>query len=158
MPGEPLVDPSKLDFSKPLHERASIEKFVPHRGAMLLVDAVLSVDPPQNLIVGYKDCRFDEFWTSGHFPGNPILPGVLVTEALAQLALLYIKLAVPDDRKLWVLTGLDEARFRGMVRPGDRLVLAGRMLHLTHRGGRLMAQAFVGNRCVAEVRILAVPS
>ena len=158
MPGEPLIDPTKLDFSRPLFNRGAIEALVPHRGAMLLLDAVLSLDVPGRLAIGYRDCRDDEFWTAGHFPGNPLLPGVLIAEATAQLALVYNKTALPDlKNRLWVLAGLDQVRFRGMVRPGDRLVLAGRVLHLTPRGGRVYSQAYVGDKCIAEVEILAIP-
>ncbi|MBI2899452.1 MAG: beta-hydroxyacyl-ACP dehydratase [Planctomycetes bacterium] len=159
MPAERLIDPASVDFSRPILDRKGIEALVPHRDAMLLLDGVVTMDIPNALVVGYRDCRADEFWTAGHFPSNPILPGVLIAEASAQLALVYNKTALPDLKdRLWVLVGMNQARFRGMVRPGDRLVLAGKVLQLTRRGGRVYSQAYVGDKCIAEVEILAIPS
>lgn len=155
---EILLDPSTLDFSRPILDGAAIEEIIPHRGAMRLVDGVVHLDLQTGLAAGYKDCRADEFWAAGHFPGNPLLPGVVMAEAAAQLALIWYKTAVPEiGKKLIVLAGLDELRFRGGVRPGDRLILLGRVESATRRGGRFRGQGVVNGQVVFEGRITALP-
>lgn len=100
-----------------------IKALLPHRFPMLMVDRLIELDPGQRA-VGIKDVRADEPWCQGHFPGNPIMPGVLVAEALAQVAaLIYLADRREDAGSTVYLVGMDGMRFRQPVRPGDTLRL-----------------------------------
>jgi len=96
---------------------------LPHREPFLMVDELVSLAPGQGA-VGIKHVRADEDWARGHFPGNPILPGVLITEALAQVAaLVYLAGEHATPRSNCYLVGVDKMRYRRIVRPGDTLHL-----------------------------------
>jgi 3-hydroxyacyl-[acyl-carrier-protein] dehydratase len=158
VPSAPIVDPATLDFSRPRMRADELRKILPHRGGMALVDAVLTHDPGTQTIVGYRDVRGDEFWSDGHFPGNPLLPGVLMIEAAAQLSIVGYKLAVPQvGERLIVFGGVDDVRFRGAVRPGDRLILMARGTSLSTRLAKSECQAIVGDKIVFEGTVIGVP-
>jgi 3-hydroxyacyl-[acyl-carrier-protein] dehydratase len=104
-------------------ERDEILGLLPHRDPFLMVDRLVELDPGKRA-VGIKSVRDDEDWARGHFPGNPVLPGVLITEALAQVAALIFLASHRDRAGTTVyLVGIDKIRFRRVVRPGDELRL-----------------------------------
>jgi 3-hydroxyacyl-[acyl-carrier-protein] dehydratase len=106
-------------------DRDAILALLPHRDPFLMVDEMIEIEPGVRG-VGVKHVRADEDWARGHFPGNPILPGVLVTEALAQVAAI-VHLAAHAERAGSVrvyLVGVDRMRFRRVIRPGDVVHLA----------------------------------
>lgn len=159
VPPQPFIDLSSIDFAHPRYGLDEIRKLLPHRGAMAQLDAIVSVDVPTALAIGYKDVRADEFWSAGHFPGNPLLPGVVIVEAAAQLSVCLYKIAVPEvASSLIVFGGVDEARFRGAVRPGERLVLVAKGTALSRRMARCATQAIVGDRVVYEGTVLGIPT
>jgi 3-hydroxyacyl-[acyl-carrier-protein] dehydratase len=159
VPPVPLVDPATLDFEHPRLTGDDLRKVLPHRGGMALVDSVLSHDAATQTIVGYRDVRADEFWCDGHFPGNPLLPGVLMIEAAAQLSIVGYKLGVPQvGGRLIVFGGTDDVRFRGAVRPGDRLVLMARGLSLSTRLAKSHCQALVDGKIVFEGTVIGIPT
>jgi 3-hydroxyacyl-[acyl-carrier-protein] dehydratase len=159
VPSEPFVDLATLDFAHPRLATDEIRKILPHRGHMALLDAVLSVDVERKIVVGYKQVRSDEFWCDGHFPGNPLLPGVMMIEVGAQLAIVGYKLAVPAiAERLVLFGGVDEVRFRGAVRPGDRLVLLSKGTSLSTRLAKSAVQGFVGDKLVFECTVIGVPT
>src|SRR5207247_1212305 len=88
-PPQLMIDPDKLDFAHPLADLEAIRHVLPQRFEMEQLTAILWLDPAQKTIVAYKDVRPDEFWVRGHMPGFPLLPGVLMCEAAAQVASYY---------------------------------------------------------------------
>jgi 3-hydroxyacyl-[acyl-carrier-protein] dehydratase len=102
--------------------REAVEALLPHRGHMLQIDEIVTIEPGTRA-VARKHVRADEFWCAGHFPDNPILPGVLIAEALAQTAGLLFTSQEGNAGANVYLVGMDKLRFRRMVRPGDVLEL-----------------------------------
>ncbi|MCA9568472.1 MAG: 3-hydroxyacyl-ACP dehydratase FabZ [Myxococcales bacterium] len=102
--------------------REAVEALLPHRGHMLMVDEIVEIQPGERA-VARKYVRDDEFWCAGHFPGRPILPGVLMAEALAQTAALLFTSQEGKAGATVYLVGMEKMRFRRMVQPGDVLEL-----------------------------------
>ncbi len=138
-------------------DRGEIERVLPHRGSMVMVDVVCHLDRDGMLAVGRRDVGADEFWVSGHFPGNPLMPGVLLVEAAAQVCLICYKAGTPEIAgRLVVFGGIDRVRFRGAVRPGDRLYIIAKMLEQSRRGARAATQVVAGGKLVCEGEVLAI--
>ncbi len=134
-----------------------ILKILPHRPPFLLVDRILELDMEAKRIVGLKNVSMNEPFFVGHFPGDPIMPGVLILEAMAQVAGVMACLATPEYKKgdpVYFL-GLDKVRFRRVVRPGDSLVITVESLRAGSRVWKFAGQAHVGEELVAEAELLA---
>ena len=132
-----------------------IKQIIPHRAPFLFLDEVLECEVAKRTKAVWR-IREDLFCFKGHFPGNPILPGVLITEALAQAGAVAIR---QDDKykgRLAVFGGIDRVRFRGMVKPGDDLVLETEILRLSAMGGKGKVKATVDGKTVCEGEILFV--
>lgn len=125
-----------------------IQDLLPHRYPFLLVDRITDLIPGKQA-VGIKNVTVNEPFFQGHFPGNPIMPGVLIVEAMAQVGVVLLKLASPD--KLALFAGMDKIRFRRPVVPGDQLILTVEVLNFRKdRFGKMKAQAEVDGQLVAE--------
>lgn len=129
-----------------------IIKILPHRYPFLLVDRILEMDLEKGYILGQKNVTINESFFQGHFPEAPIMPGVLILEALAQVGGVLVHLKGQTD-KIAVLLNVNQAKFRQPVRPGDVLLLKGQGLHFSSKGGRIKAQALVNDRVAAEAEI-----
>ncbi|HKU87023.1 MAG TPA: 3-hydroxyacyl-ACP dehydratase FabZ [Casimicrobiaceae bacterium] len=134
-----------------------IRRLLPHRYPMLLVDRVLDWEPGQ-FLRGLKNVTVDEPFFQGHFPAYPVMPGVLVIEAMAQVAGLLTMLsdvARRDGSQLVLFAGIDEARFKRQVIPGDTLVLEANLERAVRGIGRFRTRATVGSELVCEAQLLA---
>lgn len=128
MPPPLLFDLSQMDLiAEPLYDRDAVEKANPQRFEMQQLDGILWCDGQRSLILGYKDVTHDEFWIRGHIPGRPLMPGVIMIEAAAQLSSFFLK-EIYQERGFIGFAGIESAKFRSVVEPGQRLYLLG---HIT---------------------------
>ena len=128
---------------------------IPHRYPFLLVDRVLELEPGKR-IVAVKNVSFNEPFFQGHFPGLPVMPGVLIVEAMAQTgAVLMLHDFAQRKEKLVYFAGIDAARFRRVVRPGDRLTITMEVLKLRSRTCKMKGVAEVDGEIAAEAQILS---
>lgn len=134
-----------------------IQKIIPHRYPFLLVDKILEVEPGKRA-VGIKNVTANEPYFQGHFPGNPIMPGVLIVEALAQTACVAGLLMEENKGKLGVFTGFEKIKFRKQVVPGDTLKLEAEYLVLKMGMGKVKVIATVDDQvaCEGEIRFAMI--
>jgi 3-hydroxyacyl-[acyl-carrier-protein] dehydratase len=134
-----------------------ILKYIPHRYPFLLVDRILEIQGDEK-IIGIKNVSFNENFFSGHFPDHPVMPGVLICEAMAQVAAIFAHNARGGmgDRKVFVLTGLDKVKFKRPVVPGDQLRLE--LTCLKRRGSfwKMKGVALVDGKIAAQAEISAM--
>lgn len=129
-----------------------IVKIIPHRYPFLLVDKIIDIDIEKGSVLGQKNVTINESFFQGHFPNAPIMPGVLILEALAQAGGVLVHLKGKVD-KIAVLLNVNNAKFRYPVRPGDVLMLKCEGIHFSAKGGRVKAIAMVGDKIAVEAEI-----
>jgi 3-hydroxyacyl-[acyl-carrier-protein] dehydratase len=152
-----MTEPIAVPPQKPILDVEGIQKLIPHRQPFLLVDRVVAFESGKRL-VAWKSVTMNEPFFAGHFPGKPVMPGVLILEALAQAAALLamMSLGAGEAGKLTFLMGIDSARFRRPVVPGDRLELR---VEVTKQKGAVWKQqgtAVVDGQTVAEAEFMAM--
>jgi len=133
-----------------------IMQFLPHRYPFLLVDRVIELEPGVR-IVALKNVTINEPFFQGHFPGQPVMPGVLIIEAMAQAGGLLAYESGPADKhgQLIYFMGMDKVRFRKPVVPGDQLIFEARILRMRTKVAKMAGTAFVDNQLVAEAELMA---
>jgi 3-hydroxyacyl-[acyl-carrier-protein] dehydratase len=132
---------------------AQIERLIPHRWPFLMVDRVVEEDPDRGYIRAEKAVTATEWYFQGHFPGLPVMPGVLQVEALAQTMAVYVARREGFGDRIGLFAGIDECRFRRVVQPGDRLTLEITMEKLGKRMGRGRAVASVDGDVACEATL-----
>ncbi len=143
-----ITQPSVLDVNQ-------IYKILPHRYPFKLVDKIVHLD--ENMIIGVKNVTINEPFFEGHFPGNPVMPGVLQIEAMAQTGGIFVLQSVPDPENYWTyFLSIESAKFRRMVVPGDTLVFKCELTAPIKRGiAKMQGQAYVGGNLVCEASLTA---
>ena len=133
-----------------------IMKILPHRYPMLLIDRIVEIDAGKR-IVGIKNVSANEQFFQGHFPGAPVMPGVLIVEAMAQCAAVLILRDIPNrEEKLFLFGGVDKARFRKPVVPGDQVRPECEIVQRRSSSVRIHGTATVNGELVAEAEMLSV--
>ncbi|MCY2947631.1 MAG: beta-hydroxyacyl-ACP dehydratase [Planctomycetota bacterium] len=156
MPPPLHLDPATLPAMPLLVDKDGIRQGNSQRYEMEQLDGIVLLDPTLQLIVGYKDVRPDEFWVRGHMPGYPLMPGVLMCEAAAQLSSYYSYATKQIAGDFVGFAGMEEVRFRQPVKVGQRLYLVGKALKVTRRSVIFNVQAFVETTFVFNANITGI--
>lgn len=138
--------------TKTLISLKEILDILPHRYPFLLVDKVVSIDLEANIIVAQKNVTINEEFFQGHFPGAPIMPGVLLLEALAQAGGILVH-QKGFTNKSAVILNVNQAKFRNPVKPGDILTLYAKGIYVSSKGGRIQGKAMIGDKVAVEVEL-----
>jgi 3-hydroxyacyl-[acyl-carrier-protein] dehydratase len=153
-----IIDPATLDFTRVTADIEAIRKVNPQRFEMEQLTAVIYEDLEENICVGYKDITHNEFWIRGHMPGLPLMPGVVMLEAAAQISSYFTQRHDLMGTEMVGFGGLENVRFRNYILPGTRLIL---MCQLTKsRRGRLLVSNFQGivdNEVVFDGMLKGIP-
>ncbi len=155
-----IIEHSEYDLNNIVADINEIRRYIPQRFEMEQLTAIVHEDFERNICVGYKDYGPNEFWVRGHLPGMPVLPGVMMCEAAAQLCTYYAtKYGLMEDATLG-FGGLDDVRFRDMVLPGDRLVVVSTLVKF--RRGAIIVSRFQGFvreslACEGQIKGIALP-
>ncbi|MBN1852297.1 MAG: beta-hydroxyacyl-ACP dehydratase [Pirellulales bacterium] len=153
-----IIDFSEYNLNHIVADLEEIRRYNPQRYEMEQLTAIVYDDSERNISVGYKDIGENEFWIRGHMPGMPLMPGVVMCEAAAQLCAYHTQKHDLIGAEMVGFGGLDEVRFRGVIVPGDRLVIVAQLTKV-RRGSLLKSrfQEFVRESLVCEGSITGIP-
>jgi 3-hydroxyacyl-[acyl-carrier-protein] dehydratase len=133
-------------------DKDEIKEIIPHREPFLLIDEVVELEPGKR-VVAIKRVSSDEYYFKGHFPGNPVMPGVLQVEALAQAGAVCVLSLAEHRGKTAYFGAIDRVKFRGMVKPGDELRLEVALESVRARGGKGKAEAFKDGKLICSCEL-----
>lgn len=153
MPPQTLFDLSGIDLNRVLFDQETIREVNPQRGTMEHLNAIVHMDLEKAEAVGYKDVRHDEFWVPDHIPGRPLLPGVLMIEAAAQLAS-FVTRHLCGWKGFIGFGGAEAIKFRAPVEPGNRLYIVAKMKWRRHSRMCCAAQGLVNGNLVFECEVI----
>jgi len=157
MPPDPFADLSEFDLGTLEFDREEIRKRNPHRYEFELLHGVIAFRPEEGIVIGEHRASEDAFWVRGHIPGRPLFPGVLMVETAAQLCSFFWRETYPEVSSFFGFGGIENTRFRGVVEPGDRLIVIGKCVQVKPRRVVFDAQGVVGDKMVFETRIKGMP-
>lgn len=157
MPPPLLIDLDRIDLSHIIYDATAIERINPQRFEMRQLDAIVHLDDAAGTVVGFKDVTEDEFWVRGHIPGRPLMPGVLMIEAAAQLSSFCAKARNPRENRFVGFGGIEEVKFRAQVEPGSRLYLLGKFLEDRPRRFKMATQGVIEDQLVFQAVIIGMP-
>ena len=152
-----LVDPSLYDLNKPVADSTEIRRFNQQRFEMEQLTAIVYDDWESKSCAGYLDLTDQEFWIRGHMPGVPLMPGVIMCEAAAQLASYYVGKHDLMSDCIMGFAGLEDVRFRGIVTPNNRLVIQAKMLKYRKKLISAHFQCVLDDKIVCEGIVKGVP-
>jgi 3-hydroxyacyl-[acyl-carrier-protein] dehydratase len=153
----PFIDLDNFPL-EPVLDRDAINKLNRQRYEWEQLTAITLLDFDRRLVAGYRDYREGEWWTRGHFPGHPMVPGVLMMEAAAQACSVYVahfKLTTPEE--IMAFGGMDDVRFRGVVQPGKRMLLMGQAAKNSSKVMRVNVQGYVEGQLVFHGVVIGMP-
>lgn len=150
-----MVDLNGLNLSRVVIGKDGIRQMNPQRYEMEQIDGILVYDSRKQLIVAFKDVRDDEFWVRGHIPGRALMPGVLICECAAQTCSYYYMRTV-GHHKFLGFGGMTSVKFRGAVKPGNRLLMIAKPIEIRPRISRFQTQGVVNGKLVFEAVIVGV--
>ncbi|MCX7704722.1 MAG: bifunctional UDP-3-O-[3-hydroxymyristoyl] N-acetylglucosamine deacetylase/3-hydroxyacyl-ACP dehydratase [bacterium] len=142
-----------IEKRKPVLEIEDIEKIIPHRFPFLLVDRIIELEEDKR-VIGIKNVSANEWFFQGHFPGRPVMPGVLIVEAIAQVAGVLMLSKKENQGKLAFFMSIEQAKFRRAVRPGDQLILKVEVSRLKSRVGQVQGKAYVDDKIACEATLM----
>ena len=143
----------EVKMSQKTMDVTEIQKVIPHRYPFLLVDRIIELTD-EGKIVGLKNVTINEEFFNGHFPGHPVMPGVLILEAMAQIGGIFMLTKSDQMGKLAYFTAIDNARFRRPVVPGDQLRIEVQFMKARSKIGIIQGKAFVGDQLAAEADLM----
>lgn len=154
---ELLCDPLAFASTPVLADLATVHERIPQRHEMALLHGILTHDPETRNAVGFHDAGEADFWVRGHIPGRPVMPGVVMVEIAAQLCAWISTFDIDQqDGKFFGFGGINRVRFRGTVKPGDRMLMACRVDRIRRSTANFTTQGFVDGKLVYEGGILGV--
>lgn len=155
---KPLVDLAALDLSRTVVTKQEILQVLPQRYEFEQLDSICYMDVREQIIVGRRRVRHDEWWIRGHVPGRPLFPGVMMIEASGQLCAILYPRCIPEIADRFIaFAGVEEARFRGAIRPGDDILLVGKGVVANRRLSKCAVQGNVDGKIVFECTVIGMP-